>query len=43
MGSYLCEANNGIPPSATRVFNVDVHCEMAEVSNNDNIYLLPVC
>ena len=27
MGSYVCEANNGIPPSATKIFKVQVHCE----------------
>ena len=27
MGVYLCEANNGIPPAASRDFEIEVHCE----------------
>lgn len=27
MGSYQCVADNGIPPSASVTFNLEVHCE----------------
>ena len=27
MGTYVCEANNGIPPSALQEFDVQVHCK----------------
>ena len=28
MGLYVCEANNGIPPSAKEHFQVEVHCKI---------------
>lgn len=27
MGAYQCVANNGIPPAASAIFNVEVHCK----------------
>ncbi len=27
MGQYQCEANNGIPPSAFQIFEIEVHCK----------------
>ena len=28
MGTYVCEANNGIPPSSKQNFVVQVHCKL---------------
>lgn len=27
MGQYRCIADNGIPPPASQIFNLEVHCE----------------
>ena len=27
MGVYMCETNNGIPPAASRDFEIEVHCK----------------
>ena len=27
MGEYRCDANNGIPPAASQIFKIEVHCE----------------
>ena len=32
MGTYVCEANNGIPPTAKQNFEVQVHCEFSFIS-----------
>ena len=32
MGTYVCEAFNGIPPNDTQEFRVDVYCECKPVS-----------
>ena len=27
MGKYRCDANNGIPPAASQIFKIEVHCK----------------
>ncbi len=31
MGTYVCEANNGIPPTARQNFEVQVHCKFINI------------
>ena len=31
MGTYVCEANNGIPPTARQNFEVQVHCKYSNI------------
>ena len=28
MGEYRCDANNGIPPAASQIFKIEVHCKL---------------
>ena len=31
MGKYRCDANNGIPPAASQIFKIEVHCELSVI------------
>ena len=33
MGKYRCDANNGIPPAASQIFKIEVHCKISNVSH----------
>ena len=43
MGTYVCEANNGIPPSALQEFDVQVYCKLVIISISIPIILLYTC
>lgn len=34
IGTYVCVADNGIPPAVTHNFNVEVHCKLRQEAND---------